>query len=70
MESLVESPTAESRGFSDTGDELFFLKLFLRYTIDSASRTRAAPIETILFGVETQVKRTGFYSGPLFYPVL
>jgi len=64
MESLVVSPTAEPRGSSDIGDEFFFLKLFLRSTIDSASRAGAAPIETELFGVETQVERLGFYSGP------
>ena len=70
MESLVVSPTAEPRGSTDAEDEFFFLKLFLCYTIDSASRSRAAPIETELFGVETRVERRGFYSGPSFSPVL
>jgi hypothetical protein len=70
MESLVVSPTAEPRGSSDVGDEFFFLKLFLRYTIDPASRAGAAPIETELFGVKTKVERTGFYSGPANYLVL
>ena len=69
MESLVDSPTAEPRGCSD-GDELFFLKLFLRYAIDSASSVGAAPLETELFGVETRVERLGFYSGPAIYRVL
>jgi hypothetical protein len=62
MESLVASPTAEPRGSTNFGDEFFFLKLFLRYTIDSASRARAAPLETELFGVETRVEKLGFYS--------
>jgi hypothetical protein len=70
MESLVDSPTAEPRGSSDIGDEFFFLKLFLRYTIDSASRAGAAPIETELFGVETRVEELGFYSSPAIYRVL
>jgi len=70
MESLVISPTAEPRGSSDIGNEFFFLKLFLRSTIDSASRAGAAPIETELFGVETQVERLGFYSGPAVPPDL
>ncbi len=70
MESLVIPPTAEPRGSSIAGDEFFFLKLFLRYTIDSASRVAAAPIETELFGVETRVERLGFYSGPAVSPVL
>jgi len=70
MESLVDSPTAEPRGSSDIGDEFFFLKLFLRYTIDSASRAGAAPIETELFGVETRVEELGFYSSPAVYQVL
>jgi hypothetical protein len=64
MESLVDSPTAEPRGSSDIGDEFFFLKLFLRYTIDSASRAGAAPLEPALFGVETRVEELGFYSSP------
>jgi len=51
-------------------DEFFFLKLFLRYTMDSASRVGAAPIETELFGVETRVERLGFYSGPAVSQVL
>ncbi|HEV2119180.1 MAG TPA: hypothetical protein VGS11_03590 [Candidatus Bathyarchaeia archaeon] len=70
MESLVVPPTAEPRGSSIAGDEFFFLKLFLRYTIDSASRVEAAPIETILYGVETRAERLGFYSGPAVSPVL
>ncbi|OLE68027.1 hypothetical protein AUF78_18000 [archaeon 13_1_20CM_2_51_12] len=70
MESLVVSPTAEPRGSRIVGDELFFLKLFLRYTIDSASRAVAAPIETKLFGVETRVEQLGFYSGPAVSSVL
>jgi len=70
MESLVVSPTAEPRGSSDVGDEFFFVKLFLRYTIDSASRAGAAPLETELFGVETRVERLGYYSGPAVYRVL
>jgi len=70
MESLVVSPTAEPRGSSDIGDEFFFLKLFLRHTIDSASRAGAAPIETEPFGVETRVERLGFYSTPVMNTVL
>jgi hypothetical protein len=70
MESLVVSPTAEPRGSSEIGDEFFFLKLFLRYTVDSASRAVAAPIESALFGVETRIERCGFYSGDLSYPIL
>jgi hypothetical protein len=70
MESLVDSPTAEPRGSSDVGDEFFFLKLFLRYTIDSASRAGAAPIETKLCGVETRLEELGFYSSPAIYRVL
>ena len=70
MESLVVSPTAEPRGSSDIGDEFFFLKLFLQYTTDSASRAGAAPIETELFGVETRVERLGFYSNPAISQVL
>ncbi len=70
MESLVVSPTAEPRGSSDAKDEFFFLKLFLRYTIDSASRAGAAPNETQLFGVETRIEELGFYSGPAVYRVL
>ena len=70
MESLVVSPTAEPRGSSDAKDEFFFLKLFLRYTIDSASRAGAAPNETELFGVESRVERLGFYFGPVISPVL
>lgn len=70
MESLVVSPTAEPRGSSVVGDEFFFLKLFLRYTIDSASRARAAPIETELFGVEPRVEELGFYSSPTIHLVL
>ena len=70
MESLGDSPTAEPRGSSDIGDEFFFLKLFLRYTIDSASRAGAAPIETELFGVETRVERLGFSSSPVLNRVL
>jgi hypothetical protein len=70
MESLVVSPTAEPRGSSVVGDEFFFLKLFLRYTIDSASRAGAAPIETELFGVEPRVEELGFYSSPTIHLVL
>ena len=70
MESLVVSPTAEPRGSSDAKDEFFFLKLFLRYTVDSASRAGAAPIEIELFGVETRVERRGFYSSPVVSSVL
>ncbi len=70
MESLVVPPTAEPRGSRIAGDEFFFLKLFLRYTIDSASRAVAAPIETELFGVETRVEELSFYSGPAVSPVL
>jgi hypothetical protein len=70
MESLVASPTAESRGSSDVREEFFFLKLFLRYTIDSASRARAAPLETELFGVETRVEKLGFYSNSVTEQVL
>ena len=69
MESLVESPTAEPRGCSD-GDEFFFLKLFLRYGMDSASSAGAAPIETKLLGVEKLVERLGFYSSPAIHRVL
>src|SRR5207245_11079812 len=64
MESLVVSPTAEPRGSSDIGDEFFFLNLFLQYTIDSASRARAAPLETELFGVETRVDTRSISSAP------
>jgi hypothetical protein len=70
MESFVASPTAEPRGSSDLKEEFFFLKLFLRYTIDSASRARAAPLEIELFGVETQVEKLGFYSNPVIDQVL
>ncbi|TMI08179.1 hypothetical protein E6H34_04895 [Candidatus Bathyarchaeota archaeon] len=70
MESLAVPPTAEPRGSSIAGDEFVFLKLFLRYTMDSSSRVRAAPIEPELFGVETRVKRLGFYSGPHVSQVL
>ena len=70
MESLAVSPTAEPRGSSNVGDEFFFLKLFLRYTIESASRAGAAPIETELFGVETRVERLSFYSCPVVSPIL
>jgi len=70
MKSLVVSPTAEPRGSSEVGDEFFFLKLFLRYTIDSASRAGAAPIETDLLGVETRVEGLGFYSSITISPVL
>jgi hypothetical protein len=70
MESLVVPPTAEPRGSSIIVDEFFFLKLFLRYTIDLASRAVAAPIETELFGVENRVARLGFYSSPPVSPVL
>ncbi len=70
MESLVVSPTAEPRGSSDVRDEFFFLKLFLRYTIDSASRAGAAPIETELFRVETQPVKMGFYFSPVISQVL
>jgi len=70
MESLVVSPTAEPRGSPDVEDEFFFLKLFLRHAIDSASLVGAAPLETELFGVETRVERLGFYSSPAIYPVL
>jgi len=70
MASLVVPPTAEPRGSSIAGDEFFFLKLFLRYTIDSASRAVAAPIETELFGVETRVEKLGFYSSPAVSPAL
>ena len=70
MESLVVSPTAEPRGSSEIGEEFFFLKLFLRYTVDSASRVVAAPIETAIFGVETRVRSLGFYSGAVSYPIL
>ena len=70
MESLVVPPAAEPRGSSIAVDEFFFLKLFLRYTMDSASRVGAAPIETELFGVEARVERLGFYSGPAVSQVL
>jgi hypothetical protein len=70
MESLVVSPTVEPRGSSEIGDEFFFLKLFLRYTLDSASRAVAAPIESVLFGVNTRVERRGFYFGDVSYPTL
>jgi hypothetical protein len=70
MASLVVTPTAEPRSSSIAGDEFFFLKLFLRYTIDSASQARAAPIETETFGVEIRVERLGFYSGTAVSPVL
>ena len=69
MESLVNSPTAEPRSCSD-GDELFFLKLFLQYGMDSASSAGAAPLETKLLGVETPVERLSFYSSPAIYRVL
>jgi len=65
MESLVISPTAEPRGSSNAGDEFFFLKLFLRYTIDSASQAGAAPIETEFFRVEARPFKMGFYFGPV-----
>ena len=70
MESVVVSPTAEPRGSSEIRKELFFLKLFLRYTVDSASRTIAAPIETELFGVKTRVENIGYYSGTVSHPTL
>ena len=70
MESLVVSPTAEPRGPSDAKDEFFFLKLFLRHTIDSASQAGAAPIETELFGVETRIEKLGFYSSPAVSQIL
>jgi hypothetical protein len=70
MESLVVSPTAEPRGPSEIQDEFFFLKLFLSYTVDSASRAKAAPIESALFGVETRVERRGFYFGDVSYLTL
>jgi hypothetical protein len=70
MESLVVPPTADPRDSSHLGDELFFIQLFLRYGIDSASSVRAAPLETELFGVETRVERLGFYSSPAVYRVL
>ena len=70
MESLVVPPTAEPRGSRIAEDEFFFLKLFLRYTTDSASRAGAAPNETELFGVETRVEELSFYSGPAVSPVL
>ena len=70
MESLGVSPTAEPRCSLATEDEFFFLKLFLRYAMDSASRVGAAPMETELFGVETRVERLGFHSGPAGSPVL
>jgi hypothetical protein len=70
MASLVVSPTAEPRGSSDVGDEFFFLKLFLRYVIDSASRVGAAPLETELFGVESRIENLGFYSSPAVSQVL
>jgi len=70
MESLVVPPTAEPRGLSLARDEFFFLKLFLRYTMDSASQVGAAPIETELFGVETRVERLGFYSSPAVSQIL
>jgi len=63
MESLVVPPTAKPQGSLATEDEFFFLKLSLRYTMDSASQVGADPIETELFGVETRVKEFGFYSG-------
>jgi len=70
MESLVVSPTAESGGSSDIGDEFFFLKLFLRYTMDSAPRAEAAPIETELFGVGTRIEKLCFHSSPAVPRVL
>jgi len=70
MESLVVPPTAQPRGSSIAEDEFFFLKLFLRYTMDSASQVGAVPIETEIFGVETRVERLGFHSGPAGSPVL
>ena len=70
MESLVVSPAAEPRSSSDIGDELFFIELFLRYAMDSASRVEAAPLETELFGVETRVEELGFYSITAVSPVL
>ena len=70
MESVVVSPTAEPRGSSEIREEFFFLKLFLRYTVDSASRAVAAPIETGLFGVETRVEDPGFYFGDVSHPTL
>jgi hypothetical protein len=70
MESLVVSPAAELQGSSDAGDEFFFLKLFLLYTIDSASQARAAPIETELFRVEPGPIKIGFYFGPVISRIL
>jgi hypothetical protein len=70
MESLVNSPTAEPRGSTEIGDEFFFLKLFLRYTIDSASRAGAAPIESEPFGAEAPLERLGFHFGSAKYLVL
>ena len=63
MESVVVSPTAEPRGSTEIKEELFFLHLFLRYTVDSASRTVAAPIESSLFVVKSRVEIFGFYFG-------
>ena len=70
MESLIVSPTAEPRGSSEIRKELFFLKLFLRYTVDSASRTVAAPIETGLLGVKIRVENVGYYSRTVSHPTL
>ena len=63
MKSLVVPPTAEPQGLLATEDEFFFLKLFLRYTMDSASQVGVDPIERELFGVETREEEFGFYSG-------
>ncbi len=70
MDPLVLSPAAEPRGSSSVGDELFLVMLFLRFEMDSASPVGAAPLETEPFGVETQIDRTGFYSGPAVPRVL
>ena len=65
MPSLVSTPTAELRGSTEIREEFFFLQLFFGYTVDSASRAEAAPIETGLFGVKTRVENVGFYFGPV-----
>ncbi len=62
MESLIVPPTADPRGLLATEDEFFSLKLFLRYTMDSALQMGADPIERELFGVETRAEEFGFYS--------
>jgi hypothetical protein len=64
MESLVESPAAESQGPSKVEEEFFFLELFLPYALDSPFCAQAALVETVTFGVETRVDGLGFHCRP------